>query len=70
MATLTNRLSIQPRATPAVPTRRARRSRDEMTDREVGFVAAGVIAGLGLLIATMLVAIVIYSLSWGYAIEL
>ena len=74
MATLLDRPSIRPRAieraTSVVPTRRARRSLDELSDREVGFVAAGVIAGLALLILTILVAIVIYSLSWGYAIEL
>jgi hypothetical protein len=65
MATLLDRPSIRPRAIG-----RARRDLDELTDRQVGLVAAGVIAGLGLLVATILVAIVIYSLSWGYAIEL
>ena len=73
MATLLHRPSIHRRAIErATPTRtrRARRSLDELTDREVGLVAAGVIAGLALLIATILVAIVIYSFSWGYAIEL
>jgi hypothetical protein len=74
MATLLDRPSIQPRAieraTSRAPAQRARRSLDELTDREVGLVAAGVIAGLALLIATILIAILVYSTSWGYAIEL
>jgi hypothetical protein len=61
MATLLHRPSIQPRAIErsesAAPTLRARRGLDELTDREVGLVAAGVIAGLALLVATILVAI-------------
>jgi hypothetical protein len=48
----------------------ARRSLDEVTDRRTGLVAVGVIGGLGLLLATILTAILIYSFSWGYAIQL
>ena len=74
MATLLDRVPIRPRAieraASATPTRHAGRSLDELTDREIGYVAVGVIVGLALLIVTVLVAIVIYSLSWGYTIEL
>jgi hypothetical protein len=74
MATLLDQPSIQPpaieRATSSAPARRARRSLDERTDREVGLVAVGVVAGLALLVVTLLIAVLIYSTTWGYAIEL
>jgi hypothetical protein len=42
----------------------------EMTDRQTGLVVVGVVGGLGLLLAAILTAILIYSFSWGYAVQL
>lgn len=43
---------------------------DAQSDRRTGLIAAGVVAGLALVILAIVTTIVIYSFSWGYAIEL
>jgi hypothetical protein len=43
---------------------------DQMTDRQTGLIAVGIIGGLGLLLVAILTSIVIYSFSWGYALQL
>jgi hypothetical protein len=76
LATLLDRPSAGARSTADRATRApadaapAHASPDALTDRQTGLVAAGIIGGLGLLLIAILTAILIYSLSWGYALQL
>jgi hypothetical protein len=56
-----NESRVPARVAPAAPV-----ASGEIGDRQAGYIAVGVIAGVGLLMVTLIITIAIYSMTWGY----